>query len=107
MYCAKTLSDQALSLAPDLILLLQQPRIPVSFVAQQQPFNLFAIQETLKSLLQHHSSKASIDYLKMGRKSTLHFKWNTQDCHFLMTHEAPGYLARLRLGNLYGHCTGV
>ena len=60
MYCAKTLSDQALSLAPDLILLLQQPRIPVSFVAQQQPFNLFAIQETLKSLLQHHSSKASI-----------------------------------------------
>ena len=69
--------------------------------------DLLAVQGTLKSLLQHHSSKASIDYLKMGIKSTLHFKWNKQDCHFLMTHEAPGYLARLRLGNLNGHCTGV
>ena len=29
-------------------------------MAQQQPFNLLAVQETLKSLLQHHSSKASI-----------------------------------------------
>ena len=60
LYYTKALSDQALSLAPDLILLLQKPGMPVSFVAQQQPFNLFAVQETFKSLLQHHSSKASV-----------------------------------------------
>ena len=61
-------------------------------------FNLWATKE---------APKASFDYLKMGIKSTLHFKWNKQDCHFLMTHKAPGYLARLRLRNLNGHCTGV
>ena len=60
LYYTKALSDQALSLAPDLILLLQKPGMPVSFVAQQQPFNLFAVQETFKRLLQHHSSKAWI-----------------------------------------------
>ena len=34
----EALSDQASSLASDWILLLQRPRIPVSFMVQQQPF---------------------------------------------------------------------
>ena len=36
LYYPKALSDQALSLAPDWILLLQRPRIPASFGVQQQ-----------------------------------------------------------------------
>ena len=39
LYYTNSLSDQALPLAPDWILLLQRPRILVSFTAQQQPFN--------------------------------------------------------------------
>ena len=38
LYYTKALSDQASSLTPDWILLLQRPRIPVSFMVQQQPF---------------------------------------------------------------------
>ena len=39
LYYTKTLSDQASSSALDWILPLQRPRIPASFVVQQQPFN--------------------------------------------------------------------
>ena len=39
LYCTKPLSNQAPSLAPYWIPLLQRPRIPVSFTAQQQPFS--------------------------------------------------------------------
>ena len=38
LYYTKALSVQASSLAPDWILLLQRPRIPASFVFQQQHF---------------------------------------------------------------------
>ena len=38
LYYTKVLSHQASSLVPDWIPLLQRPRIPVSFTAQQQPF---------------------------------------------------------------------
>ena len=38
LYYTKALSDQAPSLAPDWILLLWRPRIPASFVVQQQSF---------------------------------------------------------------------
>ena len=40
LYYTKALSNQALSLAPDWIPLLQRPRIPASFTAQQQPFRM-------------------------------------------------------------------
>ena len=39
LYYTKALSDQASSLAPDWILLLRRPRILVSFMVQQQPYN--------------------------------------------------------------------
>ena len=39
LYYTKALSDQALSLALDWILFLWRPRILVSFVVHQQPFN--------------------------------------------------------------------
>ena len=42
LYYTKSLSNQALSLAPDWILLLQRPRILASFVVQQQSFILGA-----------------------------------------------------------------
>ena len=38
LYYTEALSDQASSLAPDWILLLRRPRIPVCFMVQQQPF---------------------------------------------------------------------
>ena len=40
LYYTKTLSDQASSLAPNWIPLLQRPRNPHSFLAQQQPVTL-------------------------------------------------------------------
>ena len=42
LYYTKSLSNQALSLAPDWILLIQRPRILASFVVQQQTFILGA-----------------------------------------------------------------
>ena len=60
------LRDQASSLAPDWIPLLQRPRIPASFMAQQQPFNTFH-QEHKKWLYTWTSPKGQyqnqIDYL--------------------------------------------
>ena len=41
LYYTKALSDQALSLAPDWILLLQRPRIPASFHGSATTFYLF------------------------------------------------------------------
>ena len=38
LYCTKALSDQASSLAPDLILLIRKPRIPVSFHGPETTF---------------------------------------------------------------------
>ena len=39
LYYTKSLNDQASSLAPDWILLLRRPRILMSIMVQQQPFN--------------------------------------------------------------------
>ena len=46
----KALSDQVSSLALDWILLLQRPRILVSFVVQQQPFTRRSNQSILKEI---------------------------------------------------------
>ena len=40
LYCTKALSDQASSLAPDWILLLRRPRIPMSFHGSGTTFHL-------------------------------------------------------------------
>ena len=40
LYYTNALSNQALSLAPDRIILLWRPRFLVSFMAQEQPFTI-------------------------------------------------------------------
>ena len=46
LFYTKALSDQASSLAPDLILPLWKPRILASFMAQQQPFRMKQLGKT-------------------------------------------------------------
>ena len=45
-YYTKAVSDQVSSPAPDWILLLWRPRIPASFVVQQQPFILGLVRDS-------------------------------------------------------------
>ena len=60
-YYTKALSDPASSLAPDWICLLRRPRILESYhSATTFQLELLAVQRSLKSILQYHSSKASI-----------------------------------------------
>ena len=66
LYCTKALSDQASSLAPDLILLIRKPRIPVSFHGPETTFQYHfnaESKEELKRLLmkmKEESEKAGL-----------------------------------------------
>ena len=73
LYYTKTLSDQALSLAPDWTLLLQRPRIPVSFRVQQQPFSIILEFYSLQVWSNNHWAKSRccdgfIPFLRQQRK---------------------------------------
>ena len=79
VYYTKGLRDQALSLAPDWIPLLWRSRIPVSFMAQQQPFNTLSGNVILEILKNKNFSKQKLKEFTLdlhARNTENSLSWN-------------------------------
>ena len=91
LYYTKALSDQASSLAPDWILLLQRPRIPESFVVQQQPFS-FKSREGVSSQIQEKDTPSNS---RMAGKAV-------SNCGLNLEYTPVGSLSESSLGPIKG-----